>query len=122
MGKGLSISERQIGEVTILDLDGRMVLEDGVLPFRAAVQKLIDGGRPRVLVNLERVPYIDSAGVGMLVAKYLSVRRRGGDMKLLHLTLRTHRVMSITRLLTVFEAFESERDALKSFERGPASA
>jgi anti-sigma B factor antagonist len=68
-----------------------------------------------MIINLQEVTYIDSAGVGMLVAKMLSVRRAGGDMKLLHLTTRSNRVMTITRLLTVFEAFDDEEEAIRSF-------
>jgi len=77
--------------------------------------ELLASGRKHFIINLRDVNYIDSAGVGVLVAKMLSVRRAGGDMKLLHLTARSNRVMTITKLLTVFEAFDDEQDAIRSF-------
>jgi anti-sigma B factor antagonist len=115
MSQRLQITERQVGDVTVLDLQGRFVLEEGVGPFRAQVESLVQKKRLKIVLNLKEVTYIDSAGIGTMVGKYLSVRRQGGDVKLLHLTTRSHRVMTITKLLTVFEAFDSEEDAVRSF-------
>jgi anti-sigma B factor antagonist len=112
----LRVAERVVDGVTILDLSGRLVLDEGDEIFRESVADLLARGRKQQIVNLQNVSYIDSAGVGVLVAKLLSVRRAGGDMKLLHLTPRSNRVMTITRLLTVFEAFNDEQDAVKSFK------
>ncbi len=112
----LRIVERRSGDVTILDLAGRLVLDQGDATFRDSVANLVARGQTHLLVNLQDVSYIDSAGVGMLVAKMLSVRRAGGDMKLLNLTARSTRVMTITKLLTVFEAFDDEQEAVRSFK------
>lgn len=111
----LRIVERVVEGVTVLDLTGRLVLDEGDAAFRDGVAGLLARGQNRLVVNLANVTYIDSAGVGMLVAKMLSVRRAGGDMKLLHLTARSNRVMTITKLLTVFEAFDDEQQAIRSF-------
>jgi anti-sigma B factor antagonist len=111
----LEIAERQIGDVTVLDLRGRMVLEEGEIPFRRWINDLLSRGRVQIVLNLHDVTYIDSAGIGVMVAKYLSVRLRGGDIKLLHLTSRSHRVMTITKLLTVFDVYDEEEAAVRSF-------
>jgi anti-sigma B factor antagonist len=112
----LRIAERKVGDITILDLSGRLVLDQGDALFRDRVMDLLERQHKQIIVNLHDVTYIDSAGVGMMVAKMLSVRRAGGDMKLLHLTARSNRVMTITRLLTVFEAFDDEDEAIRSFK------
>ena len=111
----MKIRERAAGPVVILELQGRLVLFDGEAPFREKVEDLVGRQQLNIIVNLKDVSYIDSAGVGVLVGKYLTVRRKGGDMKLLHLSSRTHRVMTITKLLTVFESFDSEDEAVRSF-------
>ena len=112
----LRIAERNVGGVTILDLTGRLVMDQGDAALRDRVVDLLERKQKQLIINLQDVTYIDSAGVGMLVAKMLSVRRAGGDMKLLHLTARSNRVMTITRLLTVFEAFDDEEEAVRSFK------
>ena len=112
----LTIAERRVGDVTILELKGQLVLYEGEVEFRKYIDALVAGSRVKVIVDLHDVDYIDSAGVGSLVAKYLSLRRKGGNVKLLHLSARSHRVMGITRLLSVFETYESEEDALRSFD------
>jgi anti-sigma B factor antagonist len=111
----MTIRERAVGPVVILELQGRLVLYEGETTLREKVDELVQRNQLHLIVNLKEVTYIDSAGVGVLVGKYLSVRRKGGDMKLLHLSRRSHRVMTITRLLTVFEAFDSEEEAVRSF-------
>ena len=112
----LRVSERVVHGITILDMTGRLVLDQGDAVFRDRLTELVARGQLQIVLNLEKVTYIDSAGVGAMVAKYLSVRRAGGDVKLLHLTPRSTRVMSITRLLTVFETFDNEDDAVRSFK------
>jgi anti-sigma B factor antagonist len=106
-----------VGEVTVLDLEGRLVLDDGDAVFRESINDLIARGRLKIVVNFERVTYIDSAGIGVLIGRYLGVRRRGGDMKLAHLTTRATRVMTITQLLSVFEVYDSVDEAVASFAR-----
>jgi anti-sigma B factor antagonist len=114
MKRTLQIAERVFGNVIILDMQGRLVLDE-VEFFRRRVDELLRQNRLQIVLNLKDVTYIDSAGVGMMVGKYLSVRRLGGDIKLLHLSPRSYRVMTITKLLTVFEAFDSEDQAIAAF-------
>ena len=114
MKRTLQIASRQVGDVAVMDLGGRLVLDECEL-FRRAVEDLIKQNHLKIVLNLKDVSYIDSAGVGMMVGKYLSVRRSGGDVKLLHLSPRSHRVMTITKLLTVFEAFDDEAQAIAAF-------
>jgi anti-sigma B factor antagonist len=116
MSTSLQITERRIGDVTILDLAGRVVLGEGDMPFRQAIEALVKEKRLKIILNLKDVTYIDSAGVGVMVGKLVSLRRQGGDIKLLTLVQRNLRVMTITKLVTVFEIFESEDEAVKSFE------
>ena len=111
----MTIAERNVGPVTILALSGRLVLDDGDALLRQRVDDLVAGGRLKIIADLTALDYVDSAGIGVLIAKYLSVRRKGGDLKLLRLSSRTHHALEITHLLTVFEAFESEEDAVRSF-------
>jgi anti-sigma B factor antagonist len=112
----LRIVERVVDGIAILDMTGRLVLDEGDANFRDSLNDLLARGQTHIVLNLKNVSYIDSAGVGVMVAKYLTVRRAGGDMKLLHLTPRSNRVMTITKLLTVFEAFDDEREAVRSFK------
>jgi anti-sigma B factor antagonist len=111
----MTLKERRVGDVSILDLQGRLVLDDGDALLRDRINDLVNEGRLKIVVNLHDVTYVDSCGVGVLIAKYVSVRSKGGDVKLLHLTPRSHRVMEISKLLTVFETFDSEDRALESF-------
>jgi anti-sigma B factor antagonist len=111
----MTIEERRVGPVTILALKGRLVLDDGDALLRKRVDDLVAGGHLKIIADLTALDYVDSAGIGVLIAKYLSVRRKGGDLKLLRLSSRTHHALEITHLLTVFEAFESEEDAVRSF-------
>jgi anti-sigma B factor antagonist len=111
----MTLKERRVGEVTILDLKGRLVLDDGDDELRDKIAQLSDEGRINVLVNLQDVTYVDSCGIGVLIAKYVSLRRKGGSVKLMNLTPRSHHLMEISRLLSVFETYESEEQALKSF-------
>jgi anti-sigma B factor antagonist len=103
------------GDVTVLHLNGRLVLEDGDSVFRDAVNDIVAENRINLVVNLGDVTAIDSAGIGVLVGRFLSVRRRGGDMKLANLTARSHRVMTITQLLNVFDCFDSVDEAVAGF-------
>ena len=111
----MQIAERTIGDVTILDLKGRLVAGDGDDLFRDAVDRLARSGRTKLLLNMDEVPYIDSGGLGVLVSKLVTLRRSGGQLKLCNLRPRCSRVLEITRLLTVFEAFVSEDAGVKSF-------
>ena len=114
MKRTLHIADRVVSDVTILDMQGRLVLDETEY-FRRRIEDLIRENRLHIVLNLKGVTYIDSAGVGMMVGKFLSVRRLGGDIKLLHLSPRSYRVMTITKLLTVFDAFDSEEQAIAAF-------
>ncbi len=114
----MQIQQRAVGDVTILDLKGKMTLGEGDELLRDKVNSLIQQGGKKIVLNLADVPYIDSAGLGEVVRTYTTVSRQGGTMKLLNLTKRIQDLLSITKLLTVFETFESEDEAIKSF--GPA--
>ena len=115
MAAGLRIAEVQVGDVTILRMSGRLELEEGDLVLRDCVNRLVDEGRVKIVLDVKEVRRIDSAGIGMLVSKYLSTQKHGGTIKLLHLTRRSDHLMDITRLATVFEIFEDEADAVRSF-------
>src|SRR5262245_9126242 len=113
----MEISERVANGVVILDLSGRFILSDGEALLRKKVDDLIERGQLQVLVNFKDVTYLDSAGVGSLVWKYVTIRKLGGRLKLVHLKIRSFRVLATTRLLAVLENFETEQDALDSFKR-----
>ena len=115
----MQISQREVGGVVILDLAGRFVLEDGVTPFVDRMNALVREGRTRIVLNFEHVTYLDSAGVGAIAWKYATVRKSGGDVKLLKLQPRSYIVLDTTHLLTVLGAFDSEDAALASLGRSP---
>ena len=111
----MQIEERVVGEVTILDLKGKITLGEGDEALKDKINSLMHQGRKRILLNLEGVPYIDSAGLGEIVRTYTTVSRQGGQLKLVNLTKRITDLLAITKLLTVFETFDAEPEALKSF-------
>lgn len=111
----MQIEERVVGDVTILDLKGKMTLGEGDEVLKEKVNSLISQGQKKLVLNLEGVPYIDSAGLGEIVRTYTTVSRQGGKLKLLNLTKRIQDLLAITKLLTVFETFESEKDVVGSF-------
>jgi anti-sigma B factor antagonist len=112
----MQIEERIVGDVTILDLKGKMTLGEGDELLKDKINSLIHQGQKRLLLNLEGVPYIDSAGLGEIVRTYTTVSRQGGNLKLVNLTKRITDLLSITKLLTVFETFDNEKDAIASFQ------
>jgi anti-anti-sigma factor len=111
----MTLNERRIGEITVLDLKGRLVLEDGDAVLRSRVNELVEQGRNKVLLNLKDVTYIDSCGVGVLIAKLVSMRNKGGDLRLLNLTERSRRLLEISQLLNVFAIYRDEAEAIGSF-------
>ena len=111
----MQIEERTVDGVTVLDLKGKMTLGEGDELLKDKVNSLMNQGRTKILLNLEGVPYIDSAGLGEIVRTYTTVSRQGGTMKLVNLTKRITDLLAITKLLTVFETYESEPEALKSY-------
>ena len=116
----MQVIERRIGDVTILQLIGRLELETGDLILRDTINRLVEEGQVKLVLDMKEVTRLDSAGIGMLVSKYLTVRRAGGTIKLLHPTERTDHLMDITKLTTVFQVFDDEASAVKSFDAAPA--
>jgi len=111
----MQIEERIVGNVTILDLKGKITLGEGDEALKDKINSLLHQDRKKLLLNLADVPYIDSAGLGEVVRTYTTVSRQGGQLKLVNLTKRITDLLSITKLLTVFETFDVEQDALNSF-------
>jgi anti-sigma B factor antagonist len=114
----LLIEERQVEDITILSLTGQITLDDGDLVFGRRVDGLLAAGKSRFVVDLGGVTYIDSAGVGMLVAELKLVQKKGGAMKLVRLTDRSHGLLRMMKLMTLFETFDDEAAALRSFAWG----
>ncbi len=112
----LDVKERQAGDVTILDLSGSIRIGEGAVALRDAVRKLAGEGKKNVLLNLGGVNYMDSSGVGELIANYTTLSRDGGHLKLLNLTDKIQNLLVITKLLTVFDAYDNEAEALGSFK------
>ena len=112
----LDVNERQAGDVTILDLSGEVRLGDSSVALRNSTRKLADVGKKKILLNLADVKYFDSTGIGELIASYTTVTRQGGQLKLLNLTDRIQNLLVITKLLTVFDSYDDEAEALKSFQ------
>jgi anti-sigma B factor antagonist len=111
----IKIEERLLSQVTVLDLAGKLTADHAAEHLKDKINSLISQGRTHIVLNLRNVPYIDSGGLGQLVASYGSVMKAGGALKLLNVTSRNHDLLSITRLVTVFESFESEGEAIQSF-------
>jgi anti-anti-sigma factor len=114
MVAALEIVERRRGHVTVVELTGRLVADDGATSFTNRISSLVASGSVDLVVNLERVTYIDSGGIGALVSMYLHVVRRGGRLKLLRPGDRVRRVLAMTRLVDVFEIFNDEAAAVRS--------
>lgn len=111
----LTITQRTIDDVTILDLNGSIRLGEEESHLRETVKNLLADGRTKIILNLDEVDYIDSSGIGALVYSFTTARRHNGHLKLLNLSQRVHDVLTLTKLLSVFEAFDDEDKALKSF-------
>src|SRR6185295_394277 len=112
----MKIVERQVNGVTILDLHGKILIGEGDDALREAVTKLVEGETTKnIVLNLADVPYVDSAGLGEIVRCYTTVSKKGGRLKLLNLTKKIQDLLSITKLLTVFETYDSEDEAVRSF-------
>ncbi len=118
----MTISTRQVGGVTIMDIRGRIVLGEESASVRDVVCDLLSKGHKQILLNLGAVDYIDSMGLGSLVGAFVSVRKQGGELKLLNLTNKVTDVMQITRLYTVFDIMNDEAAGVKSFGQSTAAA
>ena len=111
----MQIEERIVDDVTILDLKGKMTLGEGDELLKDKVNSLVSQGHKKIVLNLESVPYIDSAGLGEIVRTYTTVSRQQGKLKLLNVSKRVYDLLVITKLLTIFDSYESEEDAVRSF-------
>jgi anti-sigma B factor antagonist len=112
----LKISPREVSHISILDVDGRIVLGEEIGDLRDAVRGLVAQGTKKIILNLAKVDYIDSSGVGELVGSFTTVRNAGGELKLLNLTQKVHDVLHVTKLYTVFDIKDDEFTAIKSFD------
>ena len=111
----MKISPRQVDGVVILDCSGRITLGEGSVTLRDTVSQLLTKGQKKILLNLGDINYIDSSGIGELVSAFTTVRKQGGELKLLNLTKKVHDLLQITKLYTVFEVKDDEAAAVKSF-------
>jgi anti-sigma B factor antagonist len=109
----LNIAERLAGDVTVLDMNGKITIGEGSVALRTAVRRMLEEGK--ILLNLAGVGYIDSSGIGELVSSYTAINKDGGQLKLLNLTQKLQDLLTITKLLTVFDVYESESEALSSY-------
>jgi len=111
----MKIETRTVNGVAVLDVSGKITLAEGSVDIRKSVRDLLDAGRTKILLNLGDVKYIDSSGIGELVSSFTTVTNKGGKLKLLNLTLKLRELLAITKLLTVFECFDDENEAIESF-------
>ncbi len=107
---------RDAGAVTVVDIGGRITLGEGSALLRSTIKDLLAEGRNKIVLNLGDVNYIDSSGIGELVTGFTTVKKAGGDLKLLHLTKKVHDILQLTKLFTVFEVFSDENVVIRSFQ------
>ena len=111
----MDIRERVVNGISVLDISGKISLGEGDLQIKDRIKDLLADGQRRILLNLADVSYIDSAGLGSLISSYATVKREGGNLKLVNLTKRVKDLLAITKLITVFDTFEDESSAVDSF-------
>ena len=112
----LNINERQAGDVTVLDMSGKITIGEGSVALRTAIRRLLEEGKKRILLNLAGISYVDSSGIGELVSSYTAINKEGGQLKLLNLTQKLQDLLTITKLLTVFDVYDNEAEALNSYK------
>ena len=112
----MDIKERVVDGVSVLDLSGKIVLGEGDGQVRERIKDLLSDGQRKILLNLGDVSYIDSAGLGALISSYTTTKREGGSLKLMNLTKRIQDLLAITKLITVFDTYETEAEAVDSFK------
>ena len=111
----VKLTTRKVDDITVIDAVGRITLGEGSTSFRDTVRKLVAAGDKKIVLNLADVTYIDSSGIGELVSAFTTVANQSGQLKLLHLTKRIEDLLQITKLYTVFEVFDNEATAIRSF-------
>jgi len=111
----VKLTSRQVGDVTVIDAAGRLTLGEGASAFRDYIRDLSAKGSKKILLNLSDVSYIDSSGIGEMVSGFTTITNSGGKLKLLGLSKRVKDLLQITKLYTVFDAYEDEAEAVRSF-------
>jgi len=111
----MKLVTRQVGDVTVVDASGRITLGEGSSAFREQIKELVASGHKKVLINMGEISYIDSSGIGELVSGFTTVTNAGGMLKLLNLGKRVQDLLQITKLYTVFETFDDEAAAIRSY-------
>ena len=111
----MDVNKRQAGDVTILDLKGKITIGAGDVQLRNAVQEVMNGGATKVLINMAGVSTIDSSGIGELVSAYTTATNRGAKLKLMNLPAKVSDILTITQLITVFDVYDSEAEGIKAF-------
>jgi anti-sigma B factor antagonist len=117
----LTAKTRRVGNVAIVDLSGRITLGESTGILRDELRSLLAQGSKQIILNMAGVSYVDSAGLGELVSAYTTATNQGGSLKLLHLQGKLHDLMQITKLHTIFSAFDDEKKAVESFGAGAAA-
>jgi anti-sigma B factor antagonist len=116
----MAIGQRTVGDITIIDVSGRVTIPEGINALREVVRPLMHEGRVKLVLNFAETSYIDSTALGDIVHTYTSVIRKGGSLKLLNVPPRILQLFVVTRLLTIFDVFDSEAEAVRSFGSQPA--
>ncbi len=116
----MELQERHIGNVVVIDISGQLALADGSVPLKDKINSVLNEGSRNILLNLGNVSYIDSGGLGQLVSSFTSVTRENGSLKLLNLGKRSKDLLAMTKLLTVFDTYDAEHEAVDSFAGGSA--
>jgi anti-sigma B factor antagonist len=111
----MKIEKRRKSDVTILDLKGKILIGEGIDELRRVINDSIKANEKNLILNFDQVPYLDSTGLGEVVRSYTSVKKEGGMVKIINLTQKVHDLLSVTKLITVFETFENEEEAVNSF-------
>lgn len=111
----MTIDTRQVKDVTVLDIHGKITIGEGSAEIRNTVRDLLQAGKKNILLNMGDVSYVDSSGIGELVSSFTTVTNQGGKLKLLNLTKKLRELLAITKLLTVFESYNDEREAVESY-------
>ncbi|HWZ97751.1 MAG TPA: STAS domain-containing protein [Candidatus Dormibacteraeota bacterium] len=113
----IKMTNREVDDVSVVTLDGRIVLGDESNSFREKLKSMIAEGKKKIVLNMADIKYIDSAGLGTLVAAHLSAKTQGASVRLCNLGKKFHEVMQITKLLTIFDVYDTEAAAISSFQR-----
>jgi anti-sigma B factor antagonist len=111
----MKIRQREIGDVVVLDVNGKIMGGPDSEEFQATIDALVESGKRKVLVNLENVSWINSTGLGILIAGFSSLQKSGGKLKLVNVSQRIESLLAVTKLSTIFESFRQEDDAIRSF-------